>query len=342
MNILIVDDMEIFRRQIKRLKIWKDERFNLKYEASDGKEALDLLKSEDVDLVIADIKMPVINGIELLKEISDLKLPVKVVFLSEHSDFEFARTAIQYGAFDYLLKPVILEDLTRTLEKVYEEIESSGDKKGKLYSEDIDNIGDALLGEDELLNSNLENLKYKMDRNVKMDDMENVLSLVYLDILNEFIKKNPWIENFIDMRAMKNIIFDKKEGFNLFKGQILFIKKKINRIYAFADNLRVKSVVEYILNNIDDIRDINDIAEKFYLSKTHLSYIFKEELNITLGTYISNIKVERGKKLIYDGLKNFEISERLGYSSSEYFEKLFKKTTGYTPTEFRNRGDFNE
>ena len=127
-QILLADD-EYFVRQalLRRIKGLGDDDYRVIAEAENGKEAMALLEKHDVQLVITDIRMPVMDGLELAKNIRDKYPHILTVILTGYADFEYAQTALRYGAFDYLLKPVseeALEDLlgrARTaLEDYYE------------------------------------------------------------------------------------------------------------------------------------------------------------------------------------------------------------------------------
>ncbi len=86
--------------------------------AYDGLEALDLIRKETPDILISDINMPKLNGIKLLKEMKKEKIKTKVIFLSGYQEFEYARSALQYGAVDYLLKPVNQKRLEKNIHKI--------------------------------------------------------------------------------------------------------------------------------------------------------------------------------------------------------------------------------
>ena len=88
-----------------------------------------------MDLVITDIRMPIVDGVELLKKIISEELSYCVVFLSEYTEFEYARQGIVYGAFDYIVKPVNQDKIERVLVKVKEYIE-----KKKIEKEKIKNL----------------------------------------------------------------------------------------------------------------------------------------------------------------------------------------------------------
>lgn len=106
-NVMIVDDEKMMRLVLRNIVNWEDIGFNIVDEAKDGEEALVKL-SEDpsIDVVITDIQMPKMEGIELLEKIREKNLCPVVIILSGFSDFSYAQQALVLGAFDYILKPV--------------------------------------------------------------------------------------------------------------------------------------------------------------------------------------------------------------------------------------------
>ena len=122
-KLLIVDDealtCEYFRLNLNRI----DGRWELGGEATDGAEALELMEKEKFDLVITDIKMPVMDGLELCERILEKYPKQKVVILSGYDDFSFAKRAIKYEVCDYLLKPVVMEELREILDQTVRQLQ---------------------------------------------------------------------------------------------------------------------------------------------------------------------------------------------------------------------------
>ena len=81
----------------------------------DGEDALDFVVTNSVDIVITDICMPNMDGLELTKEIYDRNLPCKIIIISGYSEFEYAQSAIKYHVFNYLLKPLDFKELNNSL-----------------------------------------------------------------------------------------------------------------------------------------------------------------------------------------------------------------------------------
>jgi two-component system, response regulator YesN len=115
LKLMIVDDEPAIRQGIATCIDWKAHDIDLVAEAGDGFEALDVARRAGPDLVIADVRMPRMNGLEFAKELQKYRPECRVLFMSGFADFEYARQAISVGAIDYLLKPYGAEEL---LEKV--------------------------------------------------------------------------------------------------------------------------------------------------------------------------------------------------------------------------------
>ncbi|MBQ5425629.1 MAG: response regulator transcription factor [Pseudobutyrivibrio sp.] len=118
LKVLLVDDEPFILQGLKLLLDWKAEGYEI-YTATNGKEALDFINYSSVDLVIADIKMPVMTGLELLKELRESKhSDIYFVILSGFAEFNYAQEALRYNCTDYILKPVEKEQLLGILRKV--------------------------------------------------------------------------------------------------------------------------------------------------------------------------------------------------------------------------------
>ena len=104
-RLLIVDDETQIREGLKRMLNWKEYGIEVCAEAGNGEQALALIEQLEPHIVLTDIKMPVMNGLELLFELKKMDLDTKAVVLSGYEDFSLVRKAMKYGAVDYLLKP---------------------------------------------------------------------------------------------------------------------------------------------------------------------------------------------------------------------------------------------
>ena len=116
-KIIVVEDDRIIRRGICQTIPWRENRIEVVGEASDGEMALELIAQHQPHLVISDINMPFLNGLDMARQLKEISSQTKFIFLTGYEDFSYAQQAVQLKAFDYLLKPVDSELL---LEKVKE------------------------------------------------------------------------------------------------------------------------------------------------------------------------------------------------------------------------------
>ncbi len=117
-KVLICEDEKPLARALAKL-VNEHDKYTVSHIAHNGKEGMTFLQSNEVDVAFLDINMPIMSGLDILKEIEDtLVVPVMV---TSYEDFNFARDALRYGAFDYLLKPIEKQQIHDVLERIYKE-----------------------------------------------------------------------------------------------------------------------------------------------------------------------------------------------------------------------------
>lgn len=116
-TILLVDDERWVRTAIRKTIERTELPFQVSHECVNGLEALDWLKENTVDLVLADIRMPVMDGLQFIGQLRELRPSQKAVIVSGHDDFSYVRQALRMEALDYLLKPVEVEEMRDCLQK---------------------------------------------------------------------------------------------------------------------------------------------------------------------------------------------------------------------------------
>lgn len=212
-KVLIIDDEEPLREAIRILGDWKGLGVERVLEATDGKSGLAMLREHRIDLAIVDMRMPELNGMELLQIIEEEFPELLTIIISGYDDFEYTRQAIRSKVVDYLLKPVNRTDLNQALLKAVNVLEA----KRKMESEFINkNIA---------LNMSLPKLKEKtylsiIERSFKTqmneallpligaDDPANRFSAVVLRVLNLEHVNNRYFHQDVDLLhfAVANVI----------------------------------------------------------------------------------------------------------------------------------------
>ncbi|ACI18257.1 response regulator transcription factor [Dictyoglomus thermophilum] len=122
-KVLIADDEPVIRQGLKKIVNWNALGFKIVGEAEDGVEALDKVRKLDPDLCVIDIRMPGMDGLELISEIRKSKSEIKIIILTGYPEFEYAQKAISLGVQSYMLKPVDPQILKDELTKIYEDLE---------------------------------------------------------------------------------------------------------------------------------------------------------------------------------------------------------------------------
>lgn len=254
-NVLLVEDDSTLRFIYSKMKTWTECGFKIKKQAANGKDALEILQKESFDLIFTDIRMPFVDGIEMLRKLSEQNSTIPVIFASSYDEFEYARQGLILGAFDYLLKPVKEKKLAEVLERL------------KAYLEEKEST-------------------------VKIE------------------------------QAVSDVF-----------SQIGICVESSTFIYQTA---------VYFSQHYGEVFTADDIAEAHGYSKDYFGKIFKKHFGLTFHEVYSRIKISYAVNLLRTGnYKAYEISDILGYSSVDYFTKVFKEITGETPSRFKAKLEIN-
>lgn len=116
-KVMAADDEAYMREALQKLIYWEGMGCELRAVGSNGKELVEQMEMEHPDIVITDVKMPLMDGLEVCKYVYETCPEAQVIILSAYSDFEYARTAIRYSVCEYVLKISVLEELPGAVEK---------------------------------------------------------------------------------------------------------------------------------------------------------------------------------------------------------------------------------
>ena len=204
-TVLVVDDEHDQRKALIEHVDWTSAGFEVIGEAENGVEAFDLLETLEPDLILTDIRMPMISGLELAARVREIRPATQVVILSGYDSFEYAQTAINYNIISYLLKPISPYEMSNELAKIHKRMDerfsvASGEHgtgtKEQLRELSVDNFLLPLM-----LGSNEE----------RLDDSELFNTARELGIINE--KQLQMLRDFKkdQMGSMKQFLIDHPE-----------------------------------------------------------------------------------------------------------------------------------
>ncbi|MFV0504392.1 MAG: response regulator [Lachnospirales bacterium] len=128
-KVLVADDEPSVVDSLKISIDWESLGLYVAWVASNGKDALEILKNKNVDIVILDIRMAGFNGLELCQKIVDMKLETQIIIISGYAEFSYAEKAIQYGVLGYCLKPLEYEKITKLLVRAENKLSKKKDSQ---------------------------------------------------------------------------------------------------------------------------------------------------------------------------------------------------------------------
>lgn len=136
-NVLIVDDEKIIRIGMRTIIDWEAYGFRVAEIVSDGEQALEIIENQEIDLVITDIKMPKMDGIQLVKALKEREFEGQIIMLTSYGEFDLTRECLRYGVHDYLLKGTLRSsELAQALEAVQPKL-----KKRVAKTQEVDQEG---------------------------------------------------------------------------------------------------------------------------------------------------------------------------------------------------------
>lgn len=339
-KILLVDDHAIFRKKIRCLSCWKDyPDFEIVHEASNGVDALNYLLQNNVHMVITDIKMPIMDGIELLREITTHKLCPCVILLSEYTEFEYARQGLVLGALDYIVKPVTNTLLNDVLLRVKDTLSNLMPENDEIYTSQR-LLNNSLMTQDDQIDCHLQKLLSTIltsssDLEVIKRLLSDSLSEMTLTLTSKYqwlVHILPNIESLQDKLKHAPSMQEASQIFSTYCENIATYLRK----YTPPDIGEVtKKAYTFILEHPFDKISLTDVASYCYVNSSYLSHVFKQEMNLSLVDYINHYKMDISKQLMADDTLNVsDIASMLGYDS-KYFSRIFKDYFDVSPSTFK-------
>ncbi|MEG1323138.1 MAG: response regulator, partial [Ruthenibacterium sp.] len=129
MKIFLADDDRIIRLGLRKILTRANPDYEIIGEAANGEDALNQIKECEPDLLITDVKMPIMDGIELIGELRAQEIPLKIIVLSGFGEYDFVRKTLKNGATDYLLKPVDRSELLDLVEVIHQQTQQKMEKE---------------------------------------------------------------------------------------------------------------------------------------------------------------------------------------------------------------------
>ncbi|WP_194191784.1 response regulator transcription factor [Clostridium chrysemydis] len=307
-KVMLVDDEKLITEGLKNLIDWEKLNLEVVATANNGEEALRKLKEEKAHIVITDINMPVMTGLDLIKEVKGKDNKTNFIILSGYDEFSYAKKAIEYGVDSYILKPIDEEELEKTLIKLLARIEKSKkEKKDVLYK------NTKLL---QFINGKInkeEIFKIEEELNIPLSGKSYTVSSIILNKKNEdgrYINIDEIIEEYSDKTY---------ELLHKFDGQTILINswdldvknEDVSKYFNFIKDKLIEKIEGDVFIAVGDVtKDIDLLKNSLNSSNKLKKYILTEGTNICLTSEdVTNIKdyktnfskeIERLNKIIIE------------------------------------------
>jgi two-component system, response regulator YesN len=345
MQVMLVDDYEIFRKQLRRQKCWRNQsEFVITGEADNGLDALIALRKKPVDILVTDIKMPKLNGLELLERARDEGLCKCVILLSEYADFEYARKGIVLGAFDYIVKPVKDSSFFSVLSRAADYITklSNAEKaEDETFYERTALVNCIVNGSGNFENA-ISSLTQKCYASVDHDFVKSGVLLAEAErkIYEAVVRKAKWLSLLVsDIEHICNKIIQSDNFYTISAVFEEFLREMYTTVKAYYPpkmSPLAATVIDYILAHPFEKLTLTCMAENCFVSKAYLSHSFKVDMGKSYVEYVVLLKMQIVKKLLLEtDLTMAEIAEKLNYDDYKYMGRLFKNIFGLTPTDYK-------
>lgn len=305
MKLLIVDDEELTRTGLISSIDWDSLGITEILQADDGVNGLEMARLYKPEIILCDVRMPRMTGIAMLERLEKF-LPDSIpIFMSGYSDKEYLKAAIKLKAVNYIEKPLHPEEVRAAV------LEAETLYKQKLRS----HRGEAIHSQ-EIATRLAQQLTLPPSGSTRIADL--CLELEQPELLEPgmnftsiIVKLNESVEaSGIFLEDLQNDISRFLEHYHL---KCLFVEKR----------------VQYLVHHI---------SGHVYLSTSYVCTFFKSETGQTLNQYLTEYRMEKAKQLLSDPrYKISEISSKVGYTDGNYFGKSFKKYSGFSPSEYREK-----
>lgn len=353
-SVLIVDDELLIRETLTHYIQWSELGVDTVLMAADGNKALEIIRSDQPDIILSDIKMPHMNGIQLAQIVKESFPDICFAILSGYADKEYLKEAIYLHLDAYIEKPINLEEISTLVRSLVSEC-----RKKKEQAEHTRNYG----RQDPALTKRVFALTQaslqRIERVLKDEDRQKALQEIreFSAVVRSCEGSNPeYIRNVYGQ--LVSLVRSTAEASHAqavcdacvrFANEVLKVAQVdgiepeliclVEYLYdekTFATLNPVKLVNDYIEKHFaDNELTVDKIARNLNFNTSYLCTVYKQNTDTTINSTLTNFRIEIACKLLQTDMKLQDIALRVGYSSGKYFTRVFQKEKGVSPQVYR-------
>ena len=352
-RVLTVVTLNYELNQLKALPVWDEASgFTLAGTAYDGQRALEMLRNDHYDLVITELSLPLIDGLQLLRHICEEELCPIVVILSNIVDFQYVRECIIYGAFDYIQKmpgtDTMLELFHRAAAQLSQCEPNSSDAKGASFGDISEFQADEALIVQEILNQDPRALLafraaievlHQVDQAYSVEG-DVCVRKFFRSIVNQVFEQMNWLHLYTEADSFHRLDFlwmdHRIHSEDAYAKKLEQLIRLIQELCPGTRDANIQKVVQHVLFHPEGDLQLKHLASEMFVNYSYLSNHFSAQTGINYSHFVARTKMARAAFLLqHSDLHVGEISARLGYRDSDYFSRQFKRKYGLAPKDFR-------
>ncbi|UVI31704.1 response regulator transcription factor [Paenibacillus spongiae] len=375
MNVLIVEDDHLVRKGLMVMMPWAEYGLNIAGEASNGEEAVMFLREHDVDLLITDLIMPKMSGIDLLRYVRVHFPRISTVVLTFHQDFEYVQEALRLGAIDYIAKVELQQEMCGpVLERITNRIKADRSNAAQPAGESPSTAENVRQSEIRMFYGG-GNTGGNHEAAISEDRGDEPMRYDESDIrkLRDRISSLQWIvDDALFRQTMEELAelrlpASKVEGlfnFAVSKWEMFSAIPSLSRLgsmrvwddwidwihetrtmlqgqikhssYSNEVSSSILKAVEIIHRDIAHELRLKDVASDVHLSPSYFSQCFRDIMGSYFNDYVRQARMSRAQTLLKETKKPvYWIAAQIGYPNEKYFSKVFREHTGMLPSEYR-------
>ena len=343
MRVLIVDDDHIICRCLQTEIDWEKIGCELPIIAYNGVDAMTIMETECPDIVISDVRMPMMDGTALCRLIHEKYPNVAVLIISAYEDFKVAQLALRYHVKGYILKPLNRNSLLMLEEMIENEVRLKGEQE---FLRTIVANGYQTYLETIIEKNDIPALEEFLDRLSEMKDNSQMRQMSIWQNLLIPITEYNYKKRSADSRILYEEERQRKEILKALKVEerIAYIRECYLQFMHGTQNddlysemiMQIQKIISEEYGSPD--MNVTYLGRKFYMSPAYLGQLFLEHTGIKLVEYIAEKRLENACQLLRGTNKPVkEIAEASGWPDPNYFSRMFRKKIGMAPGEYRQK-----
>lgn len=359
-SVLIVDDEDLVRQTLNRYVKWKQLGVDAVYEAADGSRALKMMEQLSCSIIISDIKMPHMGGLEFARIVRERYPESRLVFLSGYSDKEYLKGAIHLHVDGYIEKPLNIAEISQLMQKLAQECRAARSKaRPELYfyhkEAPVSSLNTQIFT---LSRQTLDSISRQLKSKNRARSMDELCALCRQMKACEGTSPD-YVRNVFSQLALRLdeaaalhgaagalersacFVYDtaKMDCFEKLQEELFSITALLFDEIEAYDFDPVSQVNEYIQKHCtDSALTVESLARHLNFNTSYLCAVYKKRTGSTINEALTAARLQHACRLLESSsLKLYEIGEKVGYTNGKYFTKVFRKEIGIAPREYRER-----